>query len=73
MRSLAGTIAVVAALLLTACGEDEPAAPVAADETAAASYTPLPTIDFADLEPGATYATRQFKPSITFTVPEGEW
>ena len=75
MRSSAGILTVVATLLLTACGDEEPAAPAAAERTATASVsaTPLPTIDFADLEPGATYATRQFKPSITFTVPEGEW
>ena len=70
MRSLGLTLATLAVLLLPACGgEDKPGNPAAA----APSVTPFPSIDMADLAAGTTYTTRQFKPNITLTLPEGEW
>jgi hypothetical protein len=57
--------------LLTACGgDDKPSAATAAKPT----VTPYPSIDFGDLENGASYASRKFKPALTLTIPqEGEW
>jgi hypothetical protein len=57
--------------LLTACGgHDEPSAATAAKPT----VTPYPSIDLGDLENGASYASRKFKPELTLTIPqEGEW
>jgi hypothetical protein len=58
---------VLLALMAGCGGDDEP-------RTAAKpSVTPFPTIDRADLTPGREYTTQQFKPSITLTLPEGEW
>ena len=69
MRSIA-LLALLAALV-TACGGDaESAAPA---KPAKPAVTPFPTIDRADLEPGTEYTTQQFKPSITLTLPDGEW
>jgi hypothetical protein len=59
----------VAVLALLACGGDEERAAAPAKP----SVTPFPTIDRADLEPGTEYTTQQFKPSITLTLPDGEW
>jgi hypothetical protein len=69
VRSIGPPLAVLVGLCLAACGgeDDEPARP------AAASVTPFPSIDMADLAAGTTYTTRRFKPSITLTLPEGEW
>ena len=57
--------------LLTACGgDDKPSAATAAKPT----VTPYPSIDLGDLENGASYASRKFKPELTLTIPqEGEW
>lgn len=62
---------VLGVLLVAGCGSDGEATTPA--PAAKASATALPDVDFTGLEPGATYTTRQFKPNITFTVPEGEW
>ena len=71
MRSLGPVLATLAVLALAACGsKEEPATPKA---SAAPSVTPFPTIDLADLSAGTTYTTQQFKPSITLTLPAGEW
>jgi len=68
MRSLGPALATLAVLCFAACGgKDEPETP------ATASVTPFPSIDLADLTAGTTYTTRQFKPNITLTLPEGEW
>jgi len=56
-------------VLVAACGGGEKQAAAPAKPT----VTPFPTIDRADLNPGRTYTTRQFKPAITLTLPEGEW
>ena len=69
MRLRALPLLAVLALLGACGGEDEKAAPAAAKP----SVTPFPTIDRADLDVGRTYTTRQFKPNITLTLPEGEW
>src|SRR5215207_360882 len=61
---------VLLALVAGCGGEDEPQKAAA---PAKPSVTPFPTIDRADLEPGREYTTQQFKPSITLTLPEGEW
>ena len=71
MRSLGLALGSIAVLLFPACGSKEE--PAAKSEAAAPSVTPFPTIDRADIAAGATYTTRQFKPSITLTLPAGEW
>jgi hypothetical protein len=63
-------VAILVALLVGCGGDDESAAPT---KPAKPAVTPFPTIDFADLEPGRTYTTQQFKPNISLTLPEGEW
>jgi hypothetical protein len=67
---LGALLLLIALGLLAACGggdEEKAAAP------AKPSVTPFPSIDRADLEPGREYTTQQFKPTITLTLPEGEW
>ena len=67
---LGALLLLIALGLLAACGggdEKQAAAP------AKPTVTPFPTIDRADLAAGATYTTQQFKPTITLTMPEGEW
>jgi hypothetical protein len=56
-------------VFLAACGGDDKAPAQAAKPT----VTPFPTIDRADLLPGKTYTTQQFKPNVTLTMPEGKW
>jgi hypothetical protein len=56
-------------VVLAACGGDEKPRPAAARP----AITPFPSIDLADLAAETTYTTRQFKPSITLTLPAGEW
>ena len=58
-------------VLVTACGgDDKPSAATAAKAT----VTPYPSIDLGDLENGASYASRKFKPELTLTIPqEGNW
>ena len=84
MRSLGIIFTVLCLSLLTACGEKEeesgsPAASATASATASAEATaegagtPLPEVDFADVEGGTTYTTKLFQPALTFTLPEGEW
>jgi hypothetical protein len=64
------TLPLIALLVLaTACGGDEEKAAAPAKPT----VTPFPSIDRADLLPGKTYTTKQFKPELTLTVPDGEW
>lgn len=63
----------MSALLCTACGGDAKGGQSASTPSATPSITPFPTIDRADLITGTTYTTRQFKPNITLTMPEGDW
>ncbi len=54
--------------LLSACGGDDK------QEAAKPTVTPFPSIDLGDLNGGASYASRKFKPALTLTIPrEGEW
>ena len=70
MHWLGLVLAGLAVLLFPACGaKDEPAAPTASKP----AVTPFPSIDRADLAARTTYTTRQFKPNVTLTLPEGEW
>jgi hypothetical protein len=59
---------IVLLALLTACGGDDK------QDAAKPTVTPFPSIDLGDLANGATYASRRFKPKLTFTVPRaGKW
>ena len=68
MRRLGLTLAAV--LLLAACGGDGEAG---SKPEPTVAVTPFPSIDMADLVPGTTYTTRQFKPNLRLTLPAGEW
>ena len=68
MRPLGLTLAAV--LLLAACGGDGEAG---SKPEPTAAVTQFPSIDMADLVPGTTYTTRQFKPNLRLTLPAGEW
>jgi hypothetical protein len=63
-------LAILVALIVGCGSDDDSAAPA---KPAKPAVTPFPTIDRADLEPGRTYTTQQFKPNITLTLPDGEW
>ena len=71
MRTAHLPLAALAALAVAACGGDDSAG--TATPKARPATTPFPPSTFSPLKPGATYTTRKFKPSVTFTVPDGEW
>jgi hypothetical protein len=73
MRVPALVLVATAALLPAACGSKQHSERAASTERATASVTPYPSIDRANLVAGTAYTTRLFKPSITFTLPDGEW
>ena len=75
MRALAPCVAVLSALVLSACGsDDEPSArSQSASATPANAAKPFPTVEFAELTPGTAYRSQSFKPRFTLTLPDGEW
>lgn len=72
-RLLALTLAATAALVPVGCGSKSEPGRAGETKPAAASLTPFPSIDRADLVASTTYTTRLFKPSITLTLPAGAW
>jgi hypothetical protein len=56
-------------LALAGCGRGDDGQP----DAARAAITPFPTVDFAELEPGTTYTTKVFQPSLEMTLPAGAW
>jgi hypothetical protein len=73
MRSPALVLVATAVLVLAACGSEQRSDRATSTARAAPAATPFPSIDRADLVAGRTYTTRLFRPSITLTLPEGEW
>jgi hypothetical protein len=68
----------VAVAALVACGGDEDAAgpsrPAPATATATTAATPSPLdVDHAELRSGRPYATRAFRPGLTFRPGPGTW